>query len=67
LLEEEKGQLAKLAVIHTANEDFARQFIEDNKDLMPEEVVIAEVGPTLGTHIGPDALGIVSVNKAWQN
>jgi DegV family protein with EDD domain len=66
LLEEEKGALDKLAIIHTANEASARQFIEENKDLMPQEVIVAEVGPTLGTHIGPDALGFVSVNKAWR-
>jgi DegV family protein with EDD domain len=66
LLAEEKGNLDKLAIIHTANEASARQFIDENKDLMPQEVIVAEVGPTLGTHIGPDALGFVSVNKAWR-
>ncbi|MGB7338674.1 MAG: DegV family protein [Phototrophicaceae bacterium] len=67
LLQEEKGQLDRLAVIHTANEAGAQEFINDNKDLIPENTIIAEVGPTLGTHIGPDALGFVSVNKAWRS
>lgn len=67
LLAEEKGNLDKLAIIHTANEASARQFIEDNKDLVPAETIVAEVGPTLGTHIGPDSLGIVTVNKAWRS
>lgn len=66
LLEEEKGQLDKLAIIHTDNEDGAHQFIADNKDLMPDGVIVAEVGPTLGTHIGPNSLGFVSVNSAWK-
>lgn len=66
LLEEESGQLDRIAIIHTANEDGAKKFIEDNKDILPDETIIAEVGPTLGTHIGPDCLGFVSVNKAWR-
>lgn len=66
LLEEERSLLDRVAIIHTANEESAKQFIADNKDLLPEETIIAEVGPTLGTHIGPNALGFVSVNKAWR-
>ncbi|GAB5490673.1 MAG: DegV family protein [Phototrophicaceae bacterium] len=67
LLEEQRGQLDRIAIIHTANEDSAREFIANNKDLLPEDTIISEVGPTLGTHIGPNALGFVSVNKAWRN
>ncbi len=66
LLEEERGQLDRIAIIHVANEASAQEFIDTNKDLLPEETIIAEVGPTLGTHIGPDALGFVSVNKTWR-
>ncbi|MEO1286835.1 MAG: DegV family protein [Chloroflexota bacterium] len=67
LLEEEKGQLDRLCIMHVANQEEAEQFKADNADLMPENVIITEVGPTLGTHIGPDSLGFVSVNKAWRN
>lgn len=67
LLEEQRGQLDRIAIIHTANEDSAKEFIADNKDLLPEETIIAEVGPTLGTHIGPNSLGFISVNKAWRS
>jgi DegV family protein with EDD domain len=66
LLEEETGQVDKLAIIHTDNEDGAHQFIADNHDLMPGGVIVTEVGPTLGTHIGPNSLGFVSVNSAWK-
>lgn len=66
LLEEERGLLDRIAIIHTADEESAKQFIADNKDLLPDDTIIAEVGPTLGTHIGPNALGFVSVNKAWR-
>lgn len=67
LLEEEQGQLDRLAIIHTANESFAQEFKDSNRDILPENTIIAEVGPTLGTHIGPDSLGFVSVNKAWRS
>lgn len=66
LLEEERGQLDRIAIIHVANEASAKQFIENNKELLPEDTIIAEVGPTLGTHIGPNSLGFISVNKAWR-
>lgn len=64
LLEENRGKLERVAIIHTANEDGAKEFIEANSDLLPDTTIIAEVGPTLGTHIGPDSLGFVSVNKS---
>lgn len=67
LLDEEAQALDRLAIVHVANEDLARQFIKDNQDVIPEHTVIADIGPTLGTHIGPDSLGFVSVNAAWRS
>lgn len=67
LLEEQRGQLDRIAIIHTANEDSAKEFIANNQDLLPEDTIISEVGPTLGTHTGPNTLGFVSVNKAWRS
>lgn len=58
-----EGELESLAIIHTMNEQGARDFKAKHADLMPENTIITEVGPTLGTHIGMGSLGFVSVRK----
>jgi DegV family protein with EDD domain len=62
----EEGAIERLAIIHTQNEEGARRFIEEHKDLMPQNPIISEVGPTLGTHIGLNSLGFISVRKGWR-
>ncbi|MEO1645784.1 MAG: DegV family protein [Chloroflexota bacterium] len=66
LLEEMSGNLDRVAIIHTADIEAAHQFKKDNADLLPENTIITEVGPTLGTHIGPKSLGFVPVMKSWK-
>lgn len=66
LLEEMSGQLDRVAIIHTADLEAAHEFKQENADLLPENTIISEVGPTLGTHIGTKALGIVPVMKSWK-
>jgi DegV family protein with EDD domain len=58
-----EGELSRLAIIHTLNEAGAREFMEEHKASMPKYTIITEVGPTLGTHIGLNSLGFVSVRK----
>lgn len=66
LLEEMHPNLDRVAIIHTADVEAAHELKEANKDLLPENTIITEVGPTLGTHIGPQSLGIVPVMKSWR-
>jgi DegV family protein with EDD domain len=58
-----EGTLDRLAIIHTQNEAGAREFMEEHRSMMPQNTIITEVGPTLGTHIGLNSLGFVSVRK----
>ena len=58
-----EGELDRLAIIHTQNEAGAREFMEEHRDSMPKYTIITEVGPTLGTHIGLNSIGFVSVRK----
>ena len=58
-----EGELDRLAIIHTQNEAGAREFMEEHKASMPKYTIITEVGPTLGTHIGLNSIGFVSVRK----
>lgn len=62
----QEGELERLAVIYTNDEGAATQFIEDHRDILPEQTFVAEVGPTLGTHIGPNSLGFVSLRTSWR-
>lgn len=59
-----EGSLDRLAIIHTQNEEGAKEFLEQHRSMMPEETIIVEIGPTLGTHIGLNALGFVSIRKS---
>lgn len=58
-----EGALDRLAIIHTQNEESARNFRDEHRAIMPENTIITEVGPTLGTHIGLNSLGFVSIRK----
>lgn len=62
----DEGELERLAIIYTSDRKPAEEFKEANAHLMPDDVIISEVGPTLGTHIGPNALGFVSLRKSWR-
>lgn len=64
---QEEGELERVAIIHTMNEEGARDFKETYSHLLPENTIISEVGPTLGTHIGIGSLGFISLKKGWQN
>jgi DegV family protein with EDD domain len=56
----------KLALLHVNNRDGALELKEQLKDLLPQDTIIADVGPTLGTHIGPGALGVAPVSQSWK-
>jgi DegV family protein with EDD domain len=48
-----------LGVAHAVAEDDANQLAEDlKKRLKPDEVIVTEIGPAVGTHAGPGALAV---------
>lgn len=58
------GPLERLAVIHTAAPD-VEPFRIRAGDLFPlDEILVSEIGPVVGTHIGPRALGIAAIIAA---
>ena len=58
-LANEMAPLRQLAVIHSTEPDRVEALRESLSDLLPsEEVVVARFGPTLGTYLGPKALGV---------
>jgi len=61
-----QSPLDRLVIIHTQDEAGAREFQAQLGDFAPQDTLIAEVGPTLGTHIGIGSLGVVTLNTAWK-
>ena len=53
------GKPVRIAIHHAENEKAAfelRRFVEDK--LAPEELILEEISPILGIHVGPNALGL---------
>jgi DegV family protein with EDD domain len=65
-LTREHAPLDKLAIIHTNNVEGAQELQKQLGDLAPRDTLIADVGPTLGVHIGPGAVGVVPVSASWK-
>lgn len=61
----QQGPLAKLAIIHANHCDGALEIMERVRDIAPADAIIADIGPTLGVHVGPGALGFASVSASW--
>lgn len=61
-----EAPLDKLAILHISNLAGAQAFQAQLKDIAPPDTLIVEVGPTLGTHIGPGSVGAATVSKQWR-
>ncbi len=60
------GPLERLALIHTAAPDWP-SFRDRLGELVPvERILVSEVGPTVGTHLGPSALGVALIIAAQE-
>lgn len=56
------------AIVHHINiEDEARSFASEIKDRIKQEVGIVSIGPVIGTHVGPGAIGIAYYTKEAMN
>jgi DegV family protein with EDD domain len=55
----------KMALLHINNLNGAEELRARLKDILPAETLITDVGPTLGTHIGPGAVGFAPVKQSW--
>ncbi|MQF85419.1 MAG: DegV family protein [SAR202 cluster bacterium] len=52
-------KISKLFIVHANHEERANLLKEKTKDLIdPKDVIIAEFGPVVGTHLGPGAFGV---------
>jgi DegV family protein with EDD domain len=61
------GPLEKLSILHTNAETRANEFLEniraEHGSLLPDDIRIVNVTTVIGTHVGPNGLGIAAVRK----
>jgi DegV family protein with EDD domain len=65
-LVEEQAPLDRLALLHANNPDGALEMKNRLGSIAPAQTYILNVTPVLGTHIGPKALGVTTLSKAWR-
>ena len=61
------GELERLAILHTGAEPRAKEFLDAvmQKAIrsMPRDILMVNVTPVIGTHVGPNGLGFAAVRK----
>ncbi|HSJ86949.1 MAG TPA: DegV family protein [Anaerolineales bacterium] len=61
------GPLERLAIMHTGAEARARGFLnammETASQAVPRDILLVNVTPVIGTHVGPNGLGFAAVKK----
>ncbi len=55
------GQLEFLAVLHTTAQEAAQQLARDVAHLAPPPIPVIEITPVIGTHVGPNGLGLAAI------
>lgn len=63
----QNGELERLAILHTGAEARAKEFLNmvmaKAIRSMPRDILMLNVTPTIGTHVGPNGLGFASIQK----
>lgn len=65
-LAQAQAPLERLAILHANNPEGAAIIKERLASIVPAETYILNVTPTIGTHIGPKALGVVTLKAGWR-
>lgn len=61
-----QAPLDRLALLHTNNPEGAQDMKRQMGSAVPAETYIINVTPVLGTHVGPKALGVITLSQAWR-
>lgn len=63
----EGGELERLAILHTGAEPRAKEFLDavmqSASQSAPRDILMVNVTPVIGAHVGPNGLGFASVRK----
>ena len=60
-LVQELGSIQSIAILHSNAKEDAKQFLDEIHGPLPHPVWIVNVTTTIGTHVGPNALGFAAV------
>lgn len=63
---QEQAPLDRLTLLHVNNLEGVAWMREQVADITPAEIYETNVNPALGTHVGPQSLGFVTVNQNWR-
>jgi DegV family protein with EDD domain len=59
------GQFERLAILHTGAEARAREFLarimRESSRMLPRDILMVNVTPVIGAHVGPNGLGFAAV------
>jgi DegV family protein with EDD domain len=61
-----EAPIDKLTILHINNPDALDAIRAQLTDVMPADSITGLIGPTLGTHIGPGAIGAALVKQGWR-
>ncbi len=61
-----QAPLDQLSLLHANNPEGVEWLRDQLADVLPEDVMVINVTTTIGTHVGPKALGFVTVKKDWR-
>lgn len=63
----EQGELERVGLLHINNLDGMQDLKQRLADVMPANTITGMICPAIGSHIGPGAVGIVTVKKGWKD
>jgi DegV family protein with EDD domain len=61
-----EAPLDRLAIFHINNEAGAEEVIHRLEDVAPAEIIVGNIGPTIGAHLGPGSVGAATIRKNWR-
>jgi DegV family protein with EDD domain len=59
----EQAPLERAAILHVANPEAVEPLREQLAGILPDDVLIGTITPTLGTHLGPGTIGVGLLHK----
>ncbi|MDZ4763737.1 MAG: DegV family protein [Chloroflexota bacterium] len=63
----EQAPLDRMAIVYTNAPEGAHELAATLRDVAPSGAVpIIQVTPTLGTHVGPGGIGVVTISQKWR-
>ncbi|MCK6578534.1 MAG: DegV family protein [Anaerolineae bacterium] len=58
--------LDRISVMYATETDLVRQLTERLAQLVPNKILITQITPTIGVHIGPTGIGVTVLSSAWR-